>query len=688
MYGSNNPYMSLPMDENYRVSPAYQVDSMLDVPIEASKDDFSYGEFAPTLREIGGSANPFEHQTKALLARIKEGASRVEFTFMGAGKGNKQSFTPETFGKDEREEMRALAKINQVETSTHASTAAGPLSGFGQQGFNEEQRMNALKEIKKAVDFAAEATTGGAVVVHIGEWQRGLETNFQKDSDKYGQFRKFESNTIVDSESGKLASELVSSGVVSNDELKKIQDMADWELKTYRGGKFRRQSEKDVDAYILADRESGKITALNRDMRFSVAETDNDGKYVLTDDGSIKFKHLTFNELIEDVNNRVSEHEKEAKRLEKLGQSEAARKEREKAKQLKYRSDGVTQKTDGEKVLFDYYMKDIGYQKAWGKSYIENARELEDRNKELLSKDVSSLSPDERKAYDQVKNKINDFYDIAMNSERSVADRMRMMENMVSVEEVGLDKTADTIAQAALMAHQKTREHKSELNHDIYISPESFLPDQYGGHPDEIRAVIKRSREKLAGMLRNQYNSKEAEEIASRHIKATLDAGHLNQWRKYFVKKDGESHDQYEKRFNKWLLDKTEELAKDGMVGHVHLSDNFGYDDEHLVPGEGNVPYKEFIKRMKQHGINEFINEPGSFNYEYALRNTWKNMGISNISAAYRGSGTPRSSPNYFNQVSNSYFGHTAKPSYVFGKYMPKVNNIEKSWGPWSGTPL
>ena len=46
-------------------------------------------------------------------------------------------------------QLRDLARINQVKTSTHASVAVQGLAGLGQNGFDNTQRYQALKEIKK-----------------------------------------------------------------------------------------------------------------------------------------------------------------------------------------------------------------------------------------------------------------------------------------------------------------------------------------------------------------------------------------------------------------------------------------------------------------------------------------------------------------------------------------------------------
>ena len=71
---------------------ADQIQETISVP-EEKDGDFKTG-LGP--KEIGTGANPFEHPLSGLNARIKHGAGRVEFTFFGAGKGNKERFTPES----------------------------------------------------------------------------------------------------------------------------------------------------------------------------------------------------------------------------------------------------------------------------------------------------------------------------------------------------------------------------------------------------------------------------------------------------------------------------------------------------------------------------------------------------------------------------------------------------------------
>jgi hypothetical protein len=720
MYSFNRGY-GLSHDDNYLSSEASSVDVMLDRPIEST---------GTSIREVGTSANPFEHQTKALLARIREGASRVEFAFMGAGKGNKQSFTPESFGTIERQEMRDLAKLNEIETSTHASPNTGPLSGFGQKGFDEQQRSSVVKEIKKAIDFAGDATTGGAVVFHTGEWQRPIEPFYGSKENK---FRSYGSDQVIEMKTGR---------VLPEEERRKITpDKID-------GKEYKYLSESDKAPLILADDETGQIQTISRDMKFyqplideeatkEVRDKTKDNSLEVyqietegADKGQVKIGEFSFNEVYNDIKKRAQE---------------------EGRKELLYRDDG-TDKTPEEVVLQAYLDQEISQSKGDALRWTADVPEYTKAYQELPKKvEVAKIQYEEIKRnqfppeiQERMKEEakeagmdFNDYLDIQIRRQMpedptapgyrrtSMAEYLdedslkqlresyliqirsgqstgsaymqrakqseRQLKHMKPIEDVGIWRTADTISDAAMHAIEVTKKNKDHLKNDIYVAPESYDPNLYGGHPDEIRNIIQKSRERLVEKLtrNNHYKKEEAEKLAANHIKGTLDIGHLNMWRQFMVRKDNESMEDFDKRFNKWVLDETEKLAKEGYVGHAHISDNFGYDDEHLIAGEGNAPVAEFMRRMKKHGVNEFIQEPGSFNFDYALRQTWRNMGVGNFdgSGAYRAS-AGRALPGRVDQFLNSYFGHTAKPSYVFGKYMPKVPNVEKSWAPWSGTPL
>lgn len=133
-----------------------------------------------------------------------------------------------------------------------------------------------------------------------------------------------------------------------------------------------------------------------------------------------------------------------------------------------------------------------------------------------------------------------------------------------------------------------------------------------------------------------------------------------------------------DKAFDKWMLKEAEGLVKDGYIGHVHLSDNFGFDDEHLTPGQGNVPMKKFLKRMEKIGMKDMIIEPGSFNPKTSFTDTLALVG----SPVY---GVGRSVPwqPRFHQINHGHFGYNAPPMFTGGQYVPS-----NDWRPWSEIPL
>ena len=160
-----------------------------------------------TVRDIGTTTNPMQHQTEALKARIREGASRIEFEFLGTGKGNSQRPTPESFGTKERQDMRELLTANEMRTATHAGVHTESLAGFTREGFNSEARATVLKEIKRAIDFAGEATKGGAVVFHMNEWHRPM-TEIKDPSGKFKAYKEEDKDAVmfaVDSRTGQSA---------------------------------------------------------------------------------------------------------------------------------------------------------------------------------------------------------------------------------------------------------------------------------------------------------------------------------------------------------------------------------------------------------------------------------------------------------------------------------------------------
>jgi len=108
-------------------------------------------------------------------AKLRTGIGHIEIQFPGAVRSNRQAQTPGVYGYEQRVALKELQKAREVSMTTHASFGIMGLAGQDQQGnYSKEQRKTAVDEVKRAIEFAADATAGGSVVVHTGEFQRPL----------------------------------------------------------------------------------------------------------------------------------------------------------------------------------------------------------------------------------------------------------------------------------------------------------------------------------------------------------------------------------------------------------------------------------------------------------------------------------------------------------------------------------
>jgi hypothetical protein len=134
------------------------------------------------------------------------------------------------------------------------------------------------------------------------------------------------------------------------------------------------------------------------------------------------------------------------------------------------------------------------------------------------------------------------------------------------------------------------------------------------------------------------------------------------------------------------VLEKSKDLVKNKIVGHVHLSDNYGYHDEHLTIGDGNAPIKKFLEIMKKAGIDDYIVEGGSFNPLTALPRSWNFLGSPVYSVFKPGIAEQTWGDSLVGGFHQSYFGRTEMPRYIIGEYAPSEDYKGAPF--YTGTPL
>ena len=283
------------------------------------------------------------------------------------------------------------------------------------------------------------------------------------------------------------------------------------------------------------------------------------------------------------------------------------------------------------------------------------------------------------------------YQETAAAARQRIAELESKQERIKSMKEFSIEKSADSYAQLGAYAWQKS--HERHLKKPLFVAPELIFPEQYGGHPEELRDIILESRrrmveyltqkeikipnkkEKIENPLLNYkgfklMSKKEAEKVARDSIKATFDVAHANTWYRYF------DHTKPKEEFDKWLMEQVKKLQKDDVLGHVHLSDNMGFVDEHGLIGSGNTPVKEFLAHLQKTNYSgKAVVEPGHHDYQ-GLKETWRLMN----SPAYKiGSDVVG-----FAEISGAHYGKTYAPNYLFGQMAPNP----REWVMWSELPL
>ena len=649
------------------------------------------------IKELGVSSKMGE-VVQNLKADITAGASHVEIGFMGKEKGSlgNMNTTPEMFDKTKREQIRQLSKINKVSVSTHASIGISGLTGIDQQNgrFSDTEAEKTLNELKRTIDFAGDACEGGAVVVHTSEFKREV-SQYEEFEPPFG-IQKEEIVSLVDSDTGKF---------IQFQKGQKIHVPKEWKHKKGRNGE---KVYLDLNGNPVKD----EFDYLNM-----VPESSKDGDigFEVWDYNKVKQKVEKFNR---DNASAIRSGKVEERNPDKEFYMLSQRESLERA--FPFSHSHRTSYLNAKKQL-EYLNKQLDswekMEKKHGKDseFIRDAYEAQCNSNKEYNDGRRQINIDENEsASDSLKKAISRLHEYARAEKEGTIGYMKeiekikqMQDNVKEIETFGVNRTAENIAKAAMYALQKEEQlkkrDKTYKNMDpIYIAPENIFPESgYGSHPQELKEIIIKSREKMMELLRkkevelygekrnNPYyrpgiSKKEAEKIANDHIKATFDIGHAYTWKKYFKGTDEKTGkiltlEEQKEKFDKWLKDQIDDLNENDIIGHVHISDNFGYYDEHLTPGGGEVPIGKFIEKMKK---NKNFNEP--FVVEWgaqkdpeesygAMVGAWARLASSPV---YRINGVQQT---WGDMQDTGYFGRSSSPSLVMGKYSPS-----KDWNMWT----
>jgi len=645
-------------------------------PPDPQSADMIAPEIGLSPKDIGVSAPPFGDQLQALKAKVFQGASKVELGFMGKGKGSMQggNTTPEMFGKDERMDMRELAKINKIQLTTHATPNAGSLAGFQQDKFDEAIRETTLHEIQRAVDFAADTTNGGAVVIHAQEFPRPIrDTYFAQGFEAYPEEEQRAIRYLVDKRSGQVQPVRKNTPIFEPVYEEHPDDPNYW---------------RDVDYNKISKTTNDTQQLFKRVPKWNADRTDFE---------TVKRDWKDFEEKSEEWN---KDHPDDTRTPEEMW--------------FKIQMENQVLQAKGGSLFHARTYEDSRDNYAKMKKAltfykgIENSMPKEEQWKLMRTIQTGfrmgaggNFVPDENKlpsewlgeSMKQEEMNMRFIHESSAASDARAREIQENIDNTIPIMQYANEKTTDTLVRAALYTIDRERKTSKEglwgwdvrggdkFERPLFLAVENFFPEVHGGHPDEVRKMVIESREELSRRLQQDrgMSADSAHKEAESRIKATWDTSHANMWRKYFQAKPGENMEKTDARFKEWYLGKAKQWKDENIIGHIHVSDNFGWEDEHVIPGQGNAPIKEFIQLMKDKtdkGEVDVIVEPAHQDYR-AMLGGWKLFG----SSIY---GLEMGKRDNWLDIERSYFGRNAPPYFLYGESAPDP----ESWQLWSGTRM
>jgi len=711
-----------PLDRSYHTGD--------DFGEETSTNDIGVG-----IKDVGMSVplGISAGNVQGLSVKMREGASNLEIGFPGAVSGNRQSQVPGMYGKDTREALRELAKINEVRLTTHSAYSIMGLSGQDQQGnFLRDYQKLAMDEIKGAIEFAADTAGGGSVVVHTGEFERPLSEEVWAEGGT--KFRKYDEEPndavvrVVDRRTGHLMTQIRKNHKVAVAEWRRAdsdyegkyqidadkdnKDLAGTLVMIKKGDYVDYEGNKIIDPLSIEhgrvpdyDPESGSLRAEMRGWDYFENEADK------------------YNNLLENKYGRKLAEDEMITPEERVMQSQLETNEGYSRGWALQFSRSIK---EHQKQLEKLREAREFYKEIWENTPEDDRWRLR-RQTEQFSHFVSPETKDPLEMIDKqiwaLTQELTYAQQSGYSQEKQARDTRETWENVVSARKYALEQAKKSYAQAGIYAMDVT--DKKDLEKPLYITMENIFPERYGAHPQELKKLVLDAREEMVRRLSAEkiadpsgtvYTTDEAKEMgrpylagkpreienpykrmteqqarkaAEEHIKATIDTGHFNTWRKYFQAKQGESIEQTDSRFKHWLLNQTEDLAKAGIIGNVHATDNFGYQDDHLAPGQGTTPVRDMVAIMKKHGYTGPLTvEPGAdattdLSDFHGLMKAWREFGSGVYGAGYGGPGVVPHGPNRWEDIQYSYFGRNQPPYFVFGNYSPS-----NDWTLWTQVPM
>lgn len=648
----------------------------------------------------GGGGNLLTNLDKM----IRLGTKKVQLVLFGGQNGSPSALVS-SYGTNVRREIKEKARATGVEITgiELAPQRIQGMSGFNAQAgsVSEEKRQDDIRQAKDALKFAMDVG-GRGVDILSNEFSRNIiDASWNKD----GKYKFFDNNQneltkeglekaqitkyLIDKRTGNIVRESV---VRTNDRVHRVR---------YQQVDPSKVGKKDQSGRVLKE---GDYIDIEGNFVDFYGDDDAYKKLVPVFDNKLKqfaMDQLSWHDLEkerQEYNKRRGLSGENAKTTEEYAfeqkmatqQALARGQSLSHGRNLDYQIEGVRQLTELKKFA-ETVEKDMNedQKRQWitdnvlpllggrrGEGIPPKVRE------ELLAGSPSKAMQEAiEREYSQIQGNQE-----MVRSYRSQEEEIKFIrENVVTPDKYAKEKTFDSYAEAGLQAWKLTKQNKLG-DKPLYIGPEiGWAGQSYGGHPQEFKEIVQKSRVELAKKLAKEggLSESEAKDQAKKHIKGMLDTSHMSMWYKHFARNDGESDDAHLKRFNGWMKDQVQDLVKAGVVGGVQVVDSVTADHAHLPVGQGVFDMVGLVKAMKASGFDGAIISEGHEEEQFTggriLTATWEAFGspVANVAPGQRG-GTRA-----WGGMNHSYFGYQMPHAHIIGAYSPS-----NEWSLWSDTPF
>ncbi len=542
--------------------------------------DSSYlntGYYIPSGRIAATTSIQTPNQIAELAQRLNLGAKNVEIS------GPLEPNTFQQVPAQHFEELRRAAKLSDASLSLHAPMI--DIVGFSDQGtWTDYERKRSEAFLKDVLTKAAKMDVNGNIPVTIHTNKGAPAFAWEKDLEaKPGEEARPQYKTLfaIDQESGRILpveyekkKYLEGTRILYPEDKLRMANNTTWDEEKLKLLSLRKDSEDIMARKMQSTRELAELDYFHRQ---GVATPDQIAKLQsLHRDAELWDKHIQEN------NQRMHSQ------LQELHHKFASYPDR--ANKEKY--DGAQ---EGLKEFKDKFIQ--------GQEEIDR---LLRQHSELYNNAIANrqLSPDVQQRLFEMQQQITGLSRATTDDFLNKLTSLPTPEVFISVDEFAKHKASDTIANAAFFAYSNLGGEKAPT-----LAVENWHPETVLSKGDNFRKFLDLSKEKFANKLIKDKGLSEssAKRAADKLIGATWDVSHIN-----MLKRFGYSNEE--------IAQEIKHIASPGLVKKIHLADNFGFADTHLVPGMGDAPIAEQLRILEKYGALEGaqqVLEAGAFDVQF-----------------------------------------------------------------------